>query len=85
MDSDRCRGCDERRETLDHVLLECQAFKGERERYWTDEALPLTMRGVLSDTANAVRAAKQLLTTALLHQFTLSHESDVIRREHKFM
>jgi hypothetical protein len=34
--TDRCRGCDTKRETLQHVLLECHAYRARRQEYWPE-------------------------------------------------
>jgi hypothetical protein len=34
--TDRCRGCDIKRETLQHVLLECHAYRARRQEYWPE-------------------------------------------------
>jgi ribonuclease HI len=67
--TDRCRGCEEERETLYHVLLYCPAYREDRKRYW-GSVLPRSLREIFTDTEKTVTAAKQLLSTGLLVQFS---------------
>lgn len=67
--TDRCRGCERRRETLYHVLLECPSFRESRTRYWKGRP-PHSLKEILTDTEKSTTAARQLLSLGLLVQFS---------------
>jgi ribonuclease HI len=67
--TDRCRGCKEERESLYHVLLYCPTYRKDRQKYWGRDP-PRSLREIFADTEKSITAAKQLLSTGLLVQFS---------------
>jgi ribonuclease HI/exonuclease III len=67
--TDRCRGCNRHRETLQHVLLDCPSYREARQKYWP-ERTPYTLQEILTDAQETATAAKLILSTNLLHQFS---------------
>ena len=65
--TDRCRGNDRHRETLQHILLDCPSYREARQKYWP-ERIPRILQEILTDAQETATATKLVLSTVLLHQ-----------------
>jgi hypothetical protein len=75
--TNRCRACNRHRETLHHALLDCPSYREDRQKYWP-EGTPHSLQEILTDAQETTTAAKLMLSTALLHQFSRVRKSATV-------